>query len=68
MNIIAPVLIDLAPQVESSTAHSLILSGLLTDQEAQVLKSYHAWDMIHRETSGEWVGLILERSRDIDGA
>jgi len=66
MNIIAPVLIDLAPQVESSTAHSLILSGLLTDQEAQVLKSYHSWNITHRETSGEWVALILQRSRDID--
>ena len=62
MNIIAPVLIDLASQVDRSTAQRLILSGLLNDQEAQVLKAYQAWRVVHREMHGEWVGLILHRS------
>jgi ribosomal protein L11 methyltransferase len=68
MNIIAPVLIDLAPQVERSTAHSLILSGLLNDQESQVLRAYQAWQVSHREIHGEWVGLILHRKNTSEGS
>lgn len=61
MNIIAPVLIDLAPEVDQSSSNELILSGLLVDQEPQVLQAYQAWEITRREMSGDWVGLILTR-------
>lgn len=62
MNIIAPILIDLADQVGQSSASELILSGLLVDQEPQVLRAYSAWQVTRREMSGDWVGLTLTRA------
>ena len=63
MNIIAPVLIELAPEVSKSTAQTLILSGLLVEQEKNVCKAYVGWKPIQRETRGEWVGLVLTRTQ-----
>ena len=61
MNIIAPVLIDLAPQINELDTPLLILSGLLADQELQVLKAYSEWRVTARERSGDWLGLTLKR-------
>ena len=60
-NIIAPVLIDLAPQIKAACQSTIILSGLLKDQESQVLKAYVGWRPIERINYGEWLGLILKR-------
>ena len=60
-NIIAPVLIDLAPQIKMTCQNTIILSGLLKDQEPQVLKAYADWEPIERISRGEWLGLILKK-------
>ena len=59
-NIIAPILIDLAPQITQACETTIILSGLLIDQEQRVLKAYRGWVVDKRITDGEWVGLILK--------
>ena len=59
-NIIAPILIDLAPQITQACKTTIILSGLLIDQEQRVLKAYRGWVVDKRITEGEWVGLILK--------
>lgn len=61
-NIIAPVLIDLAPQIKTACQDTIILSGLLSDQERQVLKAYDGWSPIERIQQGEWLGLILKKA------
>lgn len=60
-NIIAPILIDLAPQITQACGETIILSGLLIDQEQRVLKAYQGWSIKTRITEGEWVGLILKK-------
>ena len=60
-NIIAPVLIDLAAAICKVAEESIILSGMLLDQESNVLKAYPGWVVHDRFTQGEWVGLILTR-------
>lgn len=62
MNIIAPVLISLASQVNDRGPSTLLLSGLLIDQEASILKAYAGWEVIRRETQGEWVGMVLKKA------
>ena len=60
-NIIASVLIDLAVAICEVAEESIILSGMLLDQESSVLKAYAGWSVEDRFTQGEWVGLILKR-------
>ena len=60
-NIIAPVLIDLAAAICKVAEESIILSGMLLDQESSVLKAYPGWVVKDRFTQGEWVGLVLTR-------
>ena len=61
VNIIAPVLIELASNLKAACGETLILSGLLVDQEKSVLKVYTGWVVQKRITQGHWVGLILQR-------
>ena len=63
-NIIAPVLIDLASQLSAVCQETIILSGMLTDQEKNVLKAYPGWVVTERITHGEWVGVILKKAED----
>jgi ribosomal protein L11 methyltransferase len=65
-NIIAPVLIALAPALSKACVGRLILSGMLTTQEAEVRAAYPEWRVCERvvdEESG-WVGLRLERASE----
>lgn len=61
-NIIAPVLIELSAPITSVAQEVIILSGMLIDQESNVVKTYKDWEVKERFTQGEWVGLILMRS------
>jgi ribosomal protein L11 methyltransferase len=63
-NIIAPVLIALAPALSEACAGRLILSGMLTTQENEVRAAYPEWRVCERVTDEEtgWVGLRLERT------
>lgn len=60
-NIIAPVLIELAPALAASTGEDLVLSGLLESQEASVLAAYPGFERHQRWQEGEWVVLHLRR-------
>lgn len=60
-NIIAPVLIELAPAIAASTGEDLVLSGLLEAQEAAVQAAYPGFERRDRWQDGEWVVLHLRR-------
>ncbi|MCB9521784.1 MAG: 50S ribosomal protein L11 methyltransferase [Myxococcales bacterium] len=63
-NIIAPILIELAPEITARvTDHgTLVLSGLLTSQEAAVRAAYPAFDVLERRIQdGDWLALRLRR-------
>ena len=58
-NIIAPILIELAPSLQKVATEELILSGLREEQEEGVLKEYPLWSVIQRVTEAGWVALRL---------
>ncbi len=60
-NIIAPVLIELAPAIAASTGQDLVLSGLLESQEAAVQAAYPGFERHGRWQEGDWVVLHLRR-------
>lgn len=64
-NILKPPLIALAPDMAAHIAPggTAILSGLLTDQAADVLAAYRAqgFDLVTRRDLGEWATLTLTR-------
>jgi ribosomal protein L11 methyltransferase len=64
-NILKPPLIALAPDMAAHIAPggTAILSGLLTDQAADVLAAYRAqgFDLVARRDLGEWATLTLTR-------
>lgn len=60
-NIIAPVLIDLAPDLTKACQGEMILSGMLESQETQVLTAYPEWSIGQRLSHEGWVGLILNK-------
>jgi ribosomal protein L11 methyltransferase len=63
INIIAPVLIQLAAQALVHTQKYIILSGMLVEQEETVLRFYlkNQWQIKERMVTDGWVGLILEK-------
>ena len=63
-NILAGPLTRLAPQIAGSLAPggTLVLSGLLHNQEAMILSFYHRLRFIGRHRDGPWSALVLEKS------
>ena len=61
-NIIAPVLIKLAPALMSACEETLILSGMLEGQEEEVRAAYPGWREERRLCEEGWEGLALCRS------
>jgi ribosomal protein L11 methyltransferase len=66
-NILAGPLRQLAPALSAALARggSVVLSGLLRDQENQVESCYRVQGLVHRKAlrKGPWSALVLERSR-----
>lgn len=70
-NIIAPILIAIAPEIAARAEHDLILSGLLEAQEADVRAAYPGFERIERFEEGPidptnpqetaWIVLHLRR-------
>jgi ribosomal protein L11 methyltransferase len=64
-NILAGPLIDMAASIADALAHdgALILSGLLTTQEKEVLDAYQARGLVSqgRIEKGDWVALTLRK-------
>jgi ribosomal protein L11 methylase PrmA len=60
-NLLAPLLVRLAPQIALS--RQVILSGMLADQVPQVMQAYqsHGMELIESCPLGEWVSLWLGR-------
>jgi ribosomal protein L11 methyltransferase len=67
-NILAPVLIELAPQIVARVASHgvLILAGLIAPQVDSVVAAFTAADpalgLAHVDEDGEWRGLTLQRA------
>jgi len=61
-NIIAPVLIELAPALSAACGATLILSGMLESQEQSVREAYPEWRVTRRLSEEGWVGLCLSPS------
>ncbi|MGH7965145.1 MAG: 50S ribosomal protein L11 methyltransferase [Candidatus Binatia bacterium] len=66
-NLFATTLIALAPVLETAVERQghAILSGIQTDQEADVCAAYPppAWRLIARQAQDEWVTLVLQRAQ-----
>lgn len=64
-NILAPVLIELAPVLSTAVAEggSLLLSGMLAEQVADVADAYPGWEVVETVTEGGWQALLLGRAR-----
>lgn len=58
-NILARILVQIAPEVTARCGGDLVLSGLLENQEAEVLAAYAPLRPVARATEGEWVVLHL---------
>jgi ribosomal protein L11 methyltransferase len=65
VNIIAPILIELASQVLTYTKEHIILSGMLVEQETAVLKFYlrDGWQITQRLENEGWVGIQLSKEK-----
>ncbi len=63
-NILAHILIDIAPDLSARCGGELILSGLLESQEVDVLSAFNQMDVIERRMEGEWVILRLKANHD----
>jgi ribosomal protein L11 methyltransferase len=61
-NILAPVLIEIAPQLLRLRRQSapVILAGLIGSQVERVAEAYSPLRIINRVNDGEWVGLLLQ--------
>ena len=64
-NILAGPLTRLAPQIVDALAPgaTLVLSGLLHNQEAMILSFYHRLRFLGRRRQGPWSALVLEKPR-----
>ncbi len=60
-NILAHVLIDIAPAITARVGGDLILSGLLEAQEPEVLAAYPGLELVARDDEGPWRVLHLRR-------
>ena len=63
-NILAGPLTRLAPQIVRALAPggTLVLSGLLHNQEAMMLSFYHRLRFLGRRRDGPWSALVLEKA------
>ena len=64
-NIIADVLIFIAPELKQRVKDILILSGIIDKYKDKVLKKYQDFDLIEEKKENEWVTLVLRK--DING-
>ena len=64
-NILAGPLTRLMPQIVAALAPgaTLVLSGLLHNQEAMILSFYHRLRFLGRHRDGPWSALVLEKSQ-----
>jgi ribosomal protein L11 methyltransferase len=64
-NILAPVLIDLALHLKARTGNlgTLILAGLINDQEQRVVTAFHPMVVTDRIVEGNWVSLTLQHQK-----
>ena len=60
-NIIAPILIEIAPQICARAAETLILSGVLADQVSSVRAAYPDFALVTAAAEGPWQALHLRR-------
>lgn len=62
-NILAPVLIDLAVDIERICQRGavIVLAGLRSDQGERVLSAYSGWRVVDEEECDGWLGLVLMR-------
>ena len=60
-NIIADVLVFIAPELKSRVNDILILSGIIDKYKDKVLKKYEEFDLIEEIKDNEWVTLILKK-------
>jgi ribosomal protein L11 methyltransferase len=61
-NILAPVLIALAPELRARCGRDLVLAGLLTKDEDAVCAAYPDFEKARRLTDGDWCILHLRRA------
>ena len=64
-NILAPVLIELAPAIAAHVGATLILAGLIEDQVGRVLAAYPQLTLVERIDEPPWVGLLLSARVDL---
>jgi ribosomal protein L11 methyltransferase len=66
-NLTGGLLVAAAPILQDLTARQgrLILSGLMTTEEADVLAALTPWQVEHRAQEDEWVCLVLRRATDL---
>lgn len=64
-NILAPVLIEIAPDIVRMSGDDtiIILSGLRADQREQVLSAYQGWSVIEEAEEEGWLALGLSQTR-----
>jgi len=60
-NIIADVLIFIAPELKQRVKDILILSGIIDKYKDKVLKKYQDFDLIEEIKETEWVTLVLRK-------
>lgn len=61
-NILAPILIELMPDLAKATARQLLLSGMLNEQEPDVTAAAAAQHLkvVQRATLDDWVALVVQ--------
>ncbi|WP_456488850.1 50S ribosomal protein L11 methyltransferase [Caminibacter pacificus] len=60
-NIIADVLIFIAPEIKSKVKDVLILSGIIDRYKDKVLEKYKEFELLEEIKENEWVTLILKK-------
>lgn len=60
-NIIADVLIFIAPEIKSKVKDILILSGIIEKYKDKVIQKYKEFDLIDEIKENEWVTLIFKK-------
>ena len=63
-NILAHILIEIAPDLTERCGGELILSGLLETQETAVCEAYPSMELLERRLEGEWVILRMRPHGD----
>ena len=60
-NIIAPILIEIAPEIAAKAGADLILSGMLAHEKDAVLAAYPDFEVVEEAMEGQWVVIRLRR-------